>query len=246
MKKLIPIMIIILLITVPAFALKPSPDDDVSGGQAPPQSSIAFEMLGYGTLVNSYNLGLADTWFYQRSGAHIDDGSPVYYGLDLRLLFGIENFSIGFTFGFIIPISHSIWGTQIIYGGKYEIVLDPHIMTLGLPIKYRISDSVNVVAEPAMLIGWVTGKYTDPNPANNKTFDAAPGVGFGIMMGIEYFLFENFGISLNAGARVLTTDLMYADTTSGTGYSQPVLNNGTPVTVDLGGFYIKIGVMLHI
>ncbi|MCZ6766188.1 MAG: hypothetical protein O7D32_04580 [bacterium] len=214
---------------------------------AKPRPHMQFAI--YSTVYNTYNRGNLDDWFAEQTndpGRQVDQGSPAYFSFEGAVLFPMkpDQLWVGASFEMVLPADRALWGTQTFFGGRTEIVLAPWMFSIGMPIRYRMgTGDFFATATPTMLFGWVTGDYSDGT--NFLDFTASPGFGFGMAVGGEAIFAEHFGVDLKIGFRALKTDLVYEDPTSGTGFSQPLLNNGDPVQVDLGGTYMAIGVSLH-
>ena len=209
-----------------------------------------FEFGIYGTMYNTYNRGNLDTWFSELTAdpdRKVDQGSPAYFGIEGAVLFPLreDELWMGASFAFALPASHSLWGTQTFFGGRQELDLSPWVFSFGVPIRYRLGhgDRLFATATPAMLMGWVSGDYTSSTTSLN--FTPSPAFGFGMAVGAQALFAEHFAVDFKVGFRKLKTDLTFEDNTSGTGYSQPLLNNGEGVQADLGGSYMTIGVSLH-
>jgi hypothetical protein len=192
-----------------------------------------------------------DTWFGERTGdpdQQVDQGSPAFWGLEAAMFFPINKDAIlgGASMGFIIPASHSLWGTQLYFGGRQELVLNPTIVSVGMPIKFQLGNSQRFYGtiHPAMLMGWVTGTYT--STTTGLMFTASPSFGFGMSVEGEAMFSRLLGATFRFGFRSLKADLAFEDASSTTGYSQPLLNDGEEVQADLGGTYMTIGVSLHL
>ncbi len=97
--------------------------------------------------------------------------------------------SYGVGMGFLIPPSHSLWGTEVVFGGGHELVLNPSIISFYMPIKYAIGESKDLFLtfDPALLMGWVTGTYTGSTTLN---FSPSPGFGFGAAVGLRALFLE--------------------------------------------------------
>lgn len=203
------------------------------------------------SLMNEYTRGNLDTWFGEITGdpnRKVDQGASTFFGAEAAIMFPAPNESvqIGAGLGFIIPPDRSLWGTSLFFGGRQELILNPFILSVNLPLRLQMMSQQNVYLDitPNMLMGWVTGTYSDPN--TNWSFTPDPGIGFGVAGKMEVFFGKSIGINLELGMRILKTNLVYEDTESTTGYSQPLLNNGDGVQVDLGGTFATAGFTLRI
>ena len=157
-----------------------------------------------------------------------------------------SSFEIGLGAGLNFPVQHSLWGSSIVYGGRSEVVLDPYIVTLSLPIRLtpEAGEGLVLTLAPAILLGTVSGDLQQ----NTERTDFSPGFGIGGAgaVSVGFFLTENLGITAEAGLRVLQADLVYMNPSSETGYSQPRLSTGEDVRVDLGGSYGLIGLTIRL
>ena len=229
-----------------------------AGGSSEPARETAVEKPGpefafglSGTLANSYNRGNLDTWFGELTGdpnEQVDQGSPAFFAFDAAMYMPVKGDAVllGASAGVILPADHSLWGTELYFGGRQELVLDPMIFSVGMPIRFRLGGSGRFygTVNPSMLMGWVTGTYT--SSTTGLSFTASPGFGFGMSVEGEVMLSRLLGATCRFGIRALKTDLSFEDVTSSTGYSQPLLDNGEAVQADLGGSYMTIGVCLHL
>jgi hypothetical protein len=204
----------------------------------------------YGTLYNTYNRGNLDTWFGEITGdpgRQVDQGSPAFFSVQGAVLFPFKKDELwgGASLEFAIPASHSLWGTQLYFGGRQELVLSPWLLSVGMPIRYRLGTGgrIYATATPALLMGWVSGTYT--SSSTNLNFTRSPALGFGLSVDGEVMFSKHFAVNLRVGFRSLKTDLVFEDGSSSTGYSQPLLANGEEVQADLGGTFMSIGASLH-
>jgi hypothetical protein len=208
-----------------------------------------FVMYVQGTLMNSYNRGKLDQWFAERTGIPnnaVDAGATTFFKAGLELDFELDaGVEIGTGLDMIFPASHSLWGSYLFYGGRQEVVLDPQIISVNMPVRFSLGDETGLWLKlvPSMLMGWVSGYYT--SPWYDLEFTPSPGFGFGIAGGLDLMFGENFGVNVDMGLRILEVDLAYVDENSATGFSQPLLSDGELVTVDLGGLYMVAGFMFR-
>jgi hypothetical protein len=210
------------------------------------ETKVSFSLAFNASLTNSYTRGNLDTWFGERTNDPtrlVDQGSPAFFLLEAELIWSNSNaiLSYGAGLGFVIPPSHSLWGTEVIFGGGHELVLNPVIISIYMPIKCSIGESKDLFLtfDPALLMGWVTGTYTGSTTMN---FSPSPGFGFGAAVGLQYFLSSFIEFSLKGGFRLLKTNLAYASSLSTTGYKQPNTDSGDPVKADLSGVYVVYGI----
>ena len=204
----------------------------------------------YYSLRNSYNRGLLDVWFSELTGDPtrlVDQGSSAIYSLSGTLFMDItNNLALGVGTDILISSPHALWGSQIYWGGRQEIVLSPFIMAIKTPLRMKIGGigmNMSVTASPALLMGWVTGTY-DSGSSTYWEFTPSSGMGFGMSGGFEMFFGKSLGMGMNIGWRSLTVGLSFEDSNSETGSSSPLIG-GEPVTVDLGGTYITTGILFR-
>lgn len=216
------------------------------------KTNIQFEIGFNASLMNSYARGNLDTWFSERTGDPdrlVDRGSASFFELEATIFFASRDdaFQVGSGLGFILPKERSLWGTMTYFGGRQELALKPTIVSFNLPFRFQLGDASNLYMNltPALLLGWVTGDYTDSGSGNALNFTPSPGIGFSLATKMELLTNNTFGFNLQLGYRMLNTDLVYEDSNSDTGYSQPLLNNGDEVVVDLSGLYAKGGLILR-
>lgn len=194
---------------------------------------------------NNYRRGNLDDWWAEKvgSGEQVDDGSPAFFALEagMSLPLTSDAFRMGVTTGFIMPAEHSIWGSKVVYG--YTLVLKPHIISIGLPLTFKLMDVDGLYARvnPALLLGWVTGYYW--GPSHDYDFVLSPGIGFGLAGSVQYFFNDLVGVDLTFGLRKVKGGLSIDDPESSTGTSIFLLENGDEVHVDLSGCYLTIGVV---
>ena len=210
------------------------------------KTKVSFSLAFNASLINTYTRGNLDTWFGEQTNDHtrlVDQGSPAFFLLEAELMWSKSKdpLSYGIGMGFLIPPSHSLWGTEVVFGGGHELVLNPFIISFYMPIKYALGDSKDLflTLDPALLMGWVTGTY---NGYTTMNFSPSPGFGFGAAAGLQYFLSSSIEISLKGGFRLLKTNLAYASSSSSTGFKQPDTESGDPVKADLSGVYIIYGI----
>lgn len=213
--------------------------------------SIYLEFGFYYSMRNSYNRGLLDEWFTEVTGDSsrlVDQGSPAFYSVSGTLFMDISNnLALGVGTDLLISSSHALWGTQIIWGGRQEIVLRPFIMGIKMPLRMKIGGlgmMMSVTVSPALLMGWVTGTY-DSGSSTYWEFTPSSNMGFGMSAGFEMFFGKSLGMGMNMGWRSLTVGLSFENPSSETGYSTPLTGSGDPVTVDLGGTYITTGLLIR-
>lgn len=219
---------------------------------ARPRKAVSLELGFYYSLVNSYNRGLLDEWFAEVTGDParlVDEGSPAFYNASGTLFFNVSsNFAIGVGGDVHISAPHALWGSQIFWGGRQEIVLSPLIIGVKMPFRIMTGGggmSISLTATPSLLMGWVTGTYDNSASGTYWEFVPSSKMGFGISGGMEIFFGKGFGMGITAGMRMLTTGLAFDDPTSETGYSAPITSSGDEVTVDLGGMYVMTGLLIR-
>ncbi len=213
---------------------------------------VSFEFGFYYSLMNSYKRGLLDEWFTEVTGDPtrlVDAGSPAFFSLSGTLFFDISsNFALGVGADVHVASPHALWGSQIFWGGKQEIVLNPFIVGIKMPLRIKIGTAgmqMSLTASPALLTGWVTGTYDNSATLTYWEFTPSSKMGFGMSGGIETFLGKSFGFGVNIGFRSLIVGLSFEDPSSSTGYSSPTTLSGELVTVDLGGMYMTTGLLIR-
>ena len=213
---------------------------------------VSLELGFYYSLMNSYNRGLLDEWFIEVTADPtrlVDAGSPAFYNMSGALFIDISPiFALGFGTEVMISAPRALWGTQIFWGGRQEIALNPFIVGFKMPLRLKIGSTgmmLSITASPMMLMGWVTGTYDNSATSTYWEFTPSSKMGFGASGGIETFFGKSFGVGMNVGFRSLTVGLSFKDPGSSTGYSTPILTSGTPVTVDLGGTYVTTGLLIR-
>ena len=205
-------------------------------------------MLG-ASLSNEYKRGDLDTWFGELTSStrQVDEGSPAFFIGRLTLLGSGSESSLGFgiAVGAAVPADRSLWGTQTFFGGRTELVVNPYIAHVALPLRVPLSEGDNVTASiaPAMFMALTTGHLNQ----GEQRRDFSPGSGFGLggTLSLDVFFAGALGFSLEAGARVLEADIVWKDSSSNTGFVQPLLADGSEVRVDLGGTYAAAGLLLR-
>ena len=213
---------------------------------------VSIEFGFYYSLMNSYKRGVLDEWFTEVTGDPtrlVDQGSPAFFSLSGTLFFDISsNFALGVGTDVHVSSPHALWGSQIFWGGRQEIVLNPFIVGFKMPLRIKIGGAgmlMSITASPALLMGWVTGTYDNSATLTYWEFSPSTKMGFGMSGGIETFLGKSFGFGVNIGYRSLTVGLSFEDPSSSTGYSSPATSGGELVTVDLGGTYMTTGLLIR-
>ena len=213
---------------------------------------VSLEFGFYYSLMNSYARGVLDEWFTEVTGDPtrlVDQGSPAFFSLSGTLFIDISpNFALGFGTDVHVASPHALWGSQIFWGGRQEIVLKPFIVGFKMPLRIKIGGAgmmMSLTASPALLMGWVTGTYDNSTTLTYWEFTPSSKMGFGVSGGIETFLGKSFGFGVNVGYRSLTVGLSFVDPSSSTGYSSPTTSGGELVTVDLGGTYMTTGLLIR-
>ena len=178
-------------------------------------------MLG-ASLSNDYNRGDLDTWFGELTGStrQVDAGSPAFFIGRLTLLGSGSGSSLGLgiAVGAAVPVDRSLWGTQTIFGGRTELVLNPFIAHVALPLRMPLSQGENVTVSiaPTMLMALTTGHL---NQGEQRTgFSPGPGFGLGGTLSLVVLFAGALGFSLEAGARVLEADIVWKDSSRDTGF----------------------------
>jgi len=213
---------------------------------------ISLEFGFYYSLMNSYKRGVLDEWFTEVTGDPtrlVDQGSPAFFSLSGTMFFDVSsNFALGVGADVHISSPHALWGSQIFWGGRQEIVLNPFIVGVKMPLRIKIGTAgmmMSITASPSLLMGWVTGTYDNSATLTYWEFTPSSKMGFGMSGGVETFLGKSFGFGVTVGFRSLTVGLSFEDPSSSTGYSSPATSGGELVTVDLGGTYMTTGLLIR-
>jgi len=210
-----------------------------------PMPTISVGFGFYGTLNNSYTRGNLDTYFEERTGEPdrlVDDGSPAFWRIDGAVFLSLsKKVKFGAGVAYFLPAPHALWGTFLYYGGRDEILLTPFMMAITMPLKVDVMESITAVVCPELLVGGVGGYLKTSYLYHDYVLTFA--VGFGLSGGVDFMFMKNMGVSFRMGFRSLKADLVWKDSTSSTGFSQPLLNNHDPVQADLSGSYMMIGIV---
>lgn len=213
-------------------------------------SELNFDIGVHASMMNSYARGTLDDWFAARTGDPTDQvnaGASSFFMIEADWLFpSTAAFIMGMGLSAIIPPSHSLWGTNLYFGGRQELVLSPQIISFSMPFKISLAQDMGMYLKirPALLMGWVAGTYS--SSTSYLEFVPAPGFGFGLSGGMDVFFTETIGLNFTLGTRFVQTALCFKNPASETGFSQPILSNGEKVFVDLSGTYITFGLLLHL
>jgi hypothetical protein len=213
-----------------------------------------FELSGFATLNNSYLIGPPmQKWMND----DIQSGSPAFFNIGGTSFFPLNtkntvHLGVGMTFN--IPPSHSIWGSNLYYGGRNELVLSPYMLSLDMPLRLGFGNSgLSMTMDPALLMGFLGGKYSTNGNVNVEgttmtgTFQTSlgsMGAGFGMALGAEFSL-GAFGIGIKYGARILKSAVYFNYNNGSKGVWSPVENN-KEIKLDLGGSYLSVGLMLRL
>jgi hypothetical protein len=230
-------------ILIPLFLLQPLLSQQTAHGY--------LTLTGSATFRNSYKRGNLDDWWAEQTtdpGRAVDQGSPAFFALEAGVSMPLTSDAVrmGATFGFILPASHALWGTSLFYGGRQELVLKPHIISIGMPFMFQLADIEGLYAKvhPALLMGWVTGSYSTPSYYVDIVM--SPGIGFGLAGSVQYFFTDMIGVDFTLGFRAVKGGLTIKDSESPTGYSIYNLDNGDEVKVGLGGMYMTYGIVARL
>jgi len=142
--------------------------------------------------------------------------------------------------------SHTIWGTNLFYGGKDEVYFNAKFINIVLSYG-RILDTKNnllLIIEPGLDIGLMGGKIIVNSKIYEQSF--AVGVGGHMAVGINYMFSKHIGATARLGYRFIKIDETHQDTSSTTGYSSFYANgkDGETVKVDWSGMYFTVGLVL--
>jgi hypothetical protein len=199
-----------------------------------------FELGGYYSIKNTYRRGELDAWWEDRAGEAADQGSAAFFMMEGAAYFPVwrDRLYAGAAASFQIPMRHAIWGSEVFWGGNYELSLKPGFFSLSAPVRYfpLSSKALSLTAVPSLLFGWVGGSYlySDADSAFEKTYSPRMKIGMGLAVGIEYAFWKNLAASMRAGIRVLTVDLVSASTTE------------KETAVNLGGGYLILGIVFRL
>jgi hypothetical protein len=210
-----------------------------------------FELYGSASLNNAYLIGAPiQKWMND----DIRSGSPAFFnigGTSFLPLNSQGTMHLGVDFAMYIPPSHSIWGSNLYFGGRNELVLNPYMLSLGMPLRLGFGNSgLSMTFDPSMLMNVLSGKYSTNGTINvdgkslTGTFNTSTGsmgIGFGMSIGAELHM-GIIGIGVKYGARILRS-AVYFNNNNGGSWS-PVDSNGDEIKLDLGGSYLTVGMML--
>jgi hypothetical protein len=209
-----------------------------------------LEIFGYGSLNNSYAIGKP---LQQWMGDDIQSGSPAFANFGAAILGSLDpenTLFMGVGVSMNVPPSHSIWGSNLYFGGRNELVLDPYTFSLDVPFRYAFQDSgFSLTLTPSLLMTFLTGKYStngivniDGKPVTGTFYTnmGSMGLGFGLSASAEYYL-GMFGLGAKLGFRMLESAINFD---SVVGPWSPSDGKGNAINIDLGGSYMTIGVML--
>jgi hypothetical protein len=208
-----------------------------------------FEIGAHASLMNSYARGGLDDWWAGRTGDSsraVDAGSPSYFSGSFSLFFGsVGPFKFGVGAEMNIPAGHSLWGTQIYYGGRREVVMSPWIIASHAHFRLELGGAIplSLTVTPSVLFIAARGHYQSAYAYYHLL---ATGIGFGLSGSLEYMIGKMFGLTARVGLRVAGGDLAYEDEDSSTGFSSWDDASGTPYRVDLSGVYATMGLLIRI
>jgi hypothetical protein len=205
-----------------------------------PRGRPVFELGGFASIINTYRRGELDAWWSHQAGEAADQGSAAFFMLEGAAYFPIrtDRLYVGAAASFQITVPHAIWGSQVFWGGNQEITLKPGLLSLSAPVRYFPLSSRNfsITAVPSLLFGWVSGShfYSDADIMFEEAFSPRMKIGAGLAAGAEYTFLKNLAVSLRAGLRALTVDLVWASTKE------------KETTVNLRGGYLIFGVAFRL
>lgn len=213
------------------------------------------EVYAYTTIMNSYSIGTPlQNWF----GDDIQSGSPAFFNVGANMYTGLDaqgTLLLGIGLSLNIPPSHSIWGSNLGFGFRDELVLSPYILSLDLAVRYAVKEleGLSVTVSPSLLLSLLSGDLdwsgnislsngTLVGPATYNTNMGSIGMGFGISAGAEYY-FGMFGLSLKLGYRILNSGLMFDSSLGSWSMVDP---GGNAIGLDLGGLYGAVGILVKL
>lgn len=203
---------------------------------------------------NSYAKGeLADWWkgFSGYSNAKIQTATG-FYRLKGTFYFNgasstEDSTLVGLSFGYLKPPEHTLWGQDLAHGGNLsylgygsEVVINPTIYSLGLPMKMPLgSQSLYFTLEPAIDIGTVEGSMSWFNPAGGFKRDITKTTGGGgeLAAGIDAYLATHFGVNFRVGYRMLNISTQLLQQTK----ASPPTFEYRDVKIDLSGVFATLG-----
>ncbi|MDH5706367.1 MAG: hypothetical protein OEZ45_10145, partial [Candidatus Aminicenantes bacterium] len=107
---------------------------------------------------NLKTAGFLDEWFIEVTADPtrlVDEGSPAFYNMSGVLFIDISpNFALGFGTEVMISAPRALWGTQIFWGGRQEIALNPFIVGFKMPLRIKIGGAgmmLSITASPTIL-----------------------------------------------------------------------------------------------
>ena len=155
---------------------------------------------------------------------------------------------LGVGLSYYKAIEHAIWGVDLVFGGRSEVVLNPTILTVVLAIKIPVKavKAAFLVIEPGANIGWVDGyvKWNDQPSGDAQRVDLdTPGPGFGgqLAIGADWYFTKNLGVNVRGGYRYLKVEFNHYDSNGDPYFSI----DGENVEPDLSGMYGVAGVSLR-
>lgn len=212
-----------------------------------------FYVGAFASVNNSYARGnLDEFWQFINQDPDIipNSGSAAFFAFDIGTRVPIKEDRIFSDVGwsFIKPATHAIWGTNLYYGGRNEVVFEPFFWSITLSYNQAIDkkNHLFVMIEPGLDLAFMKGHIN--TSTNYLEFKNNFGLGWHLEGGINYMLSKNFGFAIRAGARFIKVDAMYINESSSTGYSQPYIDasNSELLKVDWSGAYVSFGLTAFI
>jgi hypothetical protein len=234
----------------------PKKTEDVHGQKSETDRyRTSFELFVFASLNNSYAIGdPLQTWMQD----DVKSGSPAFFNIGGTFMTALNperTLYLGAGGSLNLPPSHSIWGSNLYYGGRDELVLNPYILSIDLPFRFALREPKGLcfTASPSLLLAFLSGYYnassSHPLSINGgmpmygkfETNIGSMGMGFGMAASAEYF-FRIVGISAKFGFRILNASLNFD---SSQGPWSPMDAAQKSIGIDLGGASMAIGVLLQ-
>ena len=158
-------------------ALSAGSSTNASAQEKEESSGSRVQLMLGASVSNEYKRGDLDTWFGELTGTtrQVDAGSPAFFIGRLSLLGSGSEGSLGFglAVGAAVPADRSLWGTQTIFGGRTELVVNPFIAHVALPLLVPVSDgdgvTVSIAGYPPGCAGRRPGSWHLPGASTRPS-----------------------------------------------------------------------------
>jgi hypothetical protein len=202
------------------------------------------------SLVNSYNIGnVLDFWQNMNDDTRTIEQATGFFIFKVGSLSKLnEKNWLGVECQFGMTPSHSIWGTNLFYGGRNEIYYSAMFLNIALSYAGALdkNNKIFFVIEPGLDLGTMTGSVS----INNYYYEQSLtfGIGGHGAVGLDFIMGKNFTTNLRCGYRFMTIDETHQDDNSDTGFSSFYVNgsSGETVKVDWSGLYMTLGASISI